>query len=75
MAAAEAESTAAAEPDETVEPVGSRAVEQREWRVLVDMWRGDEIWQFQDVVDREALARALAAWQEREHLWLPPRLA
>ncbi|HEX3481021.1 MAG TPA: hypothetical protein VHT91_38660 [Kofleriaceae bacterium] len=75
MAAAEAESTAAPEPDETVEPVGSRAVEDREWRALLDMWRGDAIWQFPEVVDGEALARALAAWQEREQLWLPPRPA
>lgn len=75
MAAAEAESTAPAEPDETVEPVGSRAVEQREWSALLDLWHGDAIWQFPEVVDHEALSRALAAWEKAEHLWLQPRHA
>jgi hypothetical protein len=73
MAAAEAASTAPSEPDETVEPVGSRAVEAREWHALLDMWRSEAIWKFPEVVDHEALARALAAWQERDHLWLLPR--
>ena len=72
MAAAEVESTAPAEPDETVAPVGSRAVEEREWRVLLDLWQRAAIWQVPEVVDHAALARALAAWQERDHLWLLP---
>jgi hypothetical protein len=74
-AAAEAESTAAPEDDETVEAVGSRAVEEREWRALLETWRAEAVWQFPEVVDHDGLASALAAWAEGEHSLLLPRRA